>query len=86
MLGEFLSPLLLISVIGSFVVALYLAWAMLSFINSLRRIADSLEKLVRKLDPIVEKTGSEKEWIFEQDAGGTRSGRVRGSPRKGELL
>ena len=61
MLREFLSPLLLIIVIGLFVIALYLSWAILSFITSLRRIADSLEKLVRQLDRPAEKINLEKE-------------------------
>ncbi len=66
MLGEFLSPLLLISVIGLFVVALYLARAISSFATSQRRIADLLERLVRKLDRPAEKINSEKEWVLEE--------------------
>ncbi len=66
MLEELLSPLLLITVTAILVVAFFLAWTILSFVNSQRRIADSLEKLMRNLNLTVEKRESEKEWVIEE--------------------
>ena len=66
MLDELLSALLLIAVIATLVGASFLVWAMLSFIKSQRRIADSLEKLARKLDSPLDNRDPEKEWVIEE--------------------
>ncbi len=65
-LDELLSLFLLINPIAILVVAFFLAWALGSLMNSHRRIADSLERLVRELNPTVGKTDSEKEWVIEE--------------------
>lgn len=61
---ELLSLLFLIAVIAILVVVSFLVWVHLSLINCQRRIADSLEELVRRLDPTVEKRDSEREWVI----------------------
>lgn len=83
MLEELLSPLLLIIVIAVLVVGSFLAWAVLSFINSHRRIADSLEELVRKFDPTVEKRESEKEWVIEEPSSRMLENSIGAGPQQG---
>ncbi|MBI4489014.1 MAG: hypothetical protein HY694_08000 [Deltaproteobacteria bacterium] len=85
MLDELLSPLLLIAVIAILVVAFFLVWAMLDFINSHRRIADSLEELVRKSDLTVERRESEKEWVIEEPSSRKPENAIGAGPNKAQL-
>lgn len=85
MLDEPLSPLLLIHVTAVLVGAFFLAWALGSLINSHRRIADSLEKLVRKLDPTVEKRESEQEWVIEEPSSKKLENSIGAGPSKAQV-
>lgn len=88
MLEELLSPLLLTTVIAILVATFFLAWAMLSFIHCHHRIADSLEKLLRKLDLTVEKGDSEKEekeWVLEEPSSRKLENSIGAGPGKAQL-
>jgi hypothetical protein len=82
MAEELLSPVLLIAVIATLVVAIFLVWTILSFTASQRRIAGSLEALVRRLDLAEEIRNPDKEWVIEEPSRGKLKNSISAGPGK----